>query len=113
MAARVLHAQFDRRPTIEDTLQAVMVECRRRSRLSAGQFARAVNARSPRCPGLMDASIDAFEAGRAIPGADVLLRAMELAGHDVMAALSDWVEGTSAKRYPLPSSASRGASSPR
>lgn len=112
MATNVLRVQFHSDRTIEDTVAEVMAECRRRAGMSKARFARAINDGSSYNPGLMDASIDAFEGGRAVPGADVLCRAMRLAGQDVVGRLTAWVTGPSASPSP-PSVVPRHASGPR
>lgn len=101
MTADLLPGPFGlARPTIEEVLRDVMVEARRRADMSPTRFAEAINELSSRRPGLYETSVEMFEAGISCVPADILCIAMELAGHDVIAALTAWVRGTS-QPYPL------------
>lgn len=110
MAANLLHVEFNADRTIEQTVAEVMAECRRRAGMNQARFARAINDDSPYNPGLMDVSIAAFETGRAVPGADILCRAMRMAGQDVVGRLTAWITDPSSPRT---SSAPTSASGPR
>jgi len=104
MVAKVLRVEFPEQPqqprTIEDVLGEVMTEARRRAGMTPAEFAEALNERGPRRLGLMDTTVEAYEAGRVPPPGDVLCRSMELSGHDVVAALLAWIRGTS-QAFPL------------
>lgn len=110
---RVLRVEFEAEPrTIEDVLREVMAEARRRAHMSTSAFAAAINESSPRNPGLLAETIEAYEAGVIAPPGDILCRAMEQGGHDVVAALGAWLTGP--RRFPLQTSVgARGASGPR
>jgi DNA-binding transcriptional regulator YiaG len=73
---------------VEQMAAEIMAACRRRSGLSAEAFARAINARSSRRPGIIGARVRAWEAGTHPPYADVLGLGMLVAGTDAVAGLS-------------------------
>lgn len=94
----MLQARFDRADSVDWILAGVMRECRRRARMSRLSFALALNGSVETYnPGLTAESIEAMEEGRIPPGGDVLCWAMALAGHDVVAALADWIAGAAVR----------------
>lgn len=87
----ILSANFEREESIESLFAEVLTEARRRAGMDERQFARAINRSLTRNPGLLDASIRAYERGRALPGVDVYFAALALAGFDVRGAIMRWL----------------------
>lgn len=81
-------------PTVETLAAEIVAACRERSGLDPETFARAVNDRSRRRPGLLGGAVRAAEQGTHPLALDLVGTAMLVAGVDAAAALSQllgWV----------------------